>query len=493
MTQDLFKNYNYLGFHNPSYIDNMGSIEISNDFSNLIAIKRKNSEVQIDKTAVIEILTKDYAFGDRTIVQGINKTPWMAKPNDAKTEWKFSPNIKFKNIELNTLEISKKLFFLLKEEILNYVKGKKNIGILLSGGMDSRMVAGVLDTLIKNNEIKEVKVIAFTWGKKSSRDVVYAKRIADRLKWGWKHFEMTSEDLLANIKETAVRGCEYSPIHLHAMLRVREEKNIDCILAGSYGDSMGRGEYSSKRIIHLYDIRSGIDNNNGLFKKNIIKKHFVEINKDVNAYRKIYPQDKKHQQIEQDYQIHYWRRMLNPCMSVISEKTPLCQLFTSPKLVEFIWSLNPISRNDEVYKELLKLFKTDLMDIPWARTGLKYGEIEGVPDSFEKKHYSYSDMINRDIYDNIKGLVLSNNIERLNIFNMKTLSGIFKLMKTPLYYKDIALESKLIWIASLSMFIDLYKIDLNLIDDGESNLYDTINMFLPLNKNILKKVKQLLR
>ncbi len=52
MRQNLFKNYNYLGFYNPFYIDENGKFEISN-FSSLI--KKNIDGIQIDSTAIIEI------------------------------------------------------------------------------------------------------------------------------------------------------------------------------------------------------------------------------------------------------------------------------------------------------------------------------------------------------------------------------------------------------------------------------------------------------
>ncbi len=487
MKQDLFKNYNYLSFNNPFYFIKNREFKINGVLSNLI--KDKKDRIKLDNSAIIEILTKDYILGDRTIIKEIFKTPWMAKPNKENTKWDYFKKLEFNNLELSKSEISKKLFHLLKEEVLNQVQDKKSVGILLSGGMDSRIVAGVLDSLIKNNEIEGVRVKAFTWGKKNSRDVVYAKRIADRLKWDWMHLELTSEDLFLNIKETAIRGCEFSPIHLHAMMKIREEKGVDCILAGSFGDSMGRGEYSGKIITKLNDIRSGINNKDGIFKKGIVKKYFSQIDSDILMYRNIFPQNKIHQQIEQDYQIHYWRRMLNPCMSVINEKIPLYQLFTSPELVKFIWSLDPLYRNNEIYNELLLEFNNDMTDIPWARTGLEFDRTEGITDTYDKNHYSYSNMIKTDLYDYIKDLVISENIASLNLFNMKTLVCIFKLMKTPLYYKDIVLESKLIWLASLSLFIDLSNIELDKMDYNKYCMYDSLNMLLPLKKNILRKVK----
>ena len=484
----LFKYYNYLGFFNPFYIDTKDKYVFERNFSNIVNDFKEldDASLKIDNIAIIDILTKDYILGDRTLVKGISKTPWMAKPKKESTQWNYYKELKFDTKEFDQDKIVNQFFHLLKEEMVNFIGDKKNIGILLSGGMDSRIVAGVLDSLIKNNEISGVKVKAFTWGNKNSRDVVYAKRIANRLGWTLKHFEVTAKDLLTNITETAKRGCEYAPTNLHAMIQVRNEKRIDCILAGSFGDSIGRGEYSGKKILQLDDLRNNINNRFGFFKKGVLKKYYDSIDQNIESYWKIFPQKEKNQQIEQDYQIHYWRRMLNPCMSVINEKIPLYQSFTSPELVKFIWSLSPLLRNNDIYKELLQLFPTDLSDVPWARTGLKYGESGGIPDEYDKNHHSYSKFINEDIFDQIKILVLSKNISQLDIFNMKALENTFKIMKTSHYIRDLRVENKLIWIASLSVFIDLYEVDLMESKIKKKNkLSDFFNTYIPFKNNLV--------
>lgn len=491
----LFNNYNYLGFFNPFYIQSKGKYLFERNFLNIVNDLKEieGTPLKIDNIAIIDILTKNYILGDRTLVKGIHKTSWMARPNKECTQWDYYKELKFDNNEFDQGEIVNQFFRLLKEEMVYFIGDNKNIGILLSGGMDSRIVAGVLDSLIKNKVITGVKVKAFTWGNKNSRDVVYAKIIAKRLGWKFKHFELTPEDLLNNIEETAKRGCEYSPTHLHAMLKIREENGVDCIIAGSFGDSIGRGEYSGKKALQLTDLRKNINNRFGFFRKGIIKDYMNSIDQDIESYWKIFPQIEKHQQIEQDYQIHYWRRMLNPCMSVVNEQTPLYQCFTSPELVKFIWSINPTLRNDNIYKGLLKKFDTDLTDIPWARTGLKYGTPDGCPDDYEKDHHSYSKFINEDIYKEIKGLALSKNIAQLNIFNMKAIENTFSIMKTPSYIRDIRVENNLIWLASLSRFIDLYNIDLKPTVKKKNNLNDYFNTFIPLKNNIINIGKSFYR
>src|SRR5690606_25871175 len=87
-------------------------------------------------------------------------------------------------------------------------------------------------------------VTALTWGLEASRDVQYAARITELYQWNFKHFNLTADMLLHNIEVTAAMGAEFSPVHLHAMPQIAGLDGLDCILAGSYGDSIGRGEYS---------------------------------------------------------------------------------------------------------------------------------------------------------------------------------------------------------------------------------------------------------
>ena len=243
----MFKNYNHLGFNNPYFFIKEEKFEIHQNFPN--AIESFQAEKVIDPTSAIEMLNKEFFFGDRTVIQNLSKAPWLALPNQDLNNWEYDQAPKHDLIDIKETEIAKVLFQKICEEIQLYVGDKKNIGILLSGGMDSRMAAGALDYLIKNNIVKDLKVTALTWGNLGTRDVVYAKIIAERLNWEWKHYTVTSKDLLQNIRETAIYGCEYSPIHLHAIPQIRDDNNFDIILAGSYGDSVGRAEFGGKNVI----------------------------------------------------------------------------------------------------------------------------------------------------------------------------------------------------------------------------------------------------
>ncbi len=413
----------------------------------------------IDPAAIIELLNKGYILGDRTLVQGIYKTPWQAKPNKGLSNWMFASIPKHGKRDLPEEEIAETLFEKICNEIQWYLGNKKRVGILLSGGMDSRMVAGALDYLIKIGELQNIEVTALTWGNEGSRDVVYAREISNRLGWKWKHYVVTIDNLLNNITESAIHGCEYSPIHLHAIPQIRDDNpDIEVILGGSYGDSVGRAEYSGKKVQYLKPLNQNITNVGKFIHKNIYKNSLNHIWKDLGIYHKLFPEKELYMQNELDYQLHYMRRMLNPCMQLLNEKTEFYQVFTHPDVFGFMWSIRPEKRNDKVYGEMMKLFKTNLNDIPWSRTGLPFGEKKGIPDSFSQKHHNYPKQINEIIYKKLDKTEFLNKLNSLNVINTKAIDYWLSLLKKRQTSNLLYLE-KLLWFVSLAKMCEIYNIE----------------------------------
>ena len=418
--------------------------------------KSYKGKKKIDPVTVIEFLNKDYIFADRTVIQGIHRTPWLAKPNNSLNKWEYYTVPKHGETDVSEEKIAKTLFQKICLEIKTYIGDKKKIGILLSGGMDSRMVAGALDYLIKTNILLGLEVTGLTWGDHGTRDVVYAKEIASRLNWKWKHYTVTAKDLLNNINETAIHGCEYSPIHLHAIPQIRDDNKLDIILAGSYGDSIGRAEYQGKKVNKLRPLLSNISNG-GIVNKKVFNASMKDIVNDIERYHDQFPVKALYMQNELDYQLHYMRRCLNPCMELLTIKTDFCQVFTHPDVYGYMWSINPVKRNDSIYKYMLEEFITKLSDIPWARTGLPYGQENGTPDYLKKDHHSYVKIIRKEIFDKIIDLLMSKEIKQLGVVNQKHIKVLIKLVwylpRRDLYYID-----KLVWLASLAKMSKIYSI-----------------------------------
>jgi hypothetical protein len=451
----MFDKYMNLGFNNPYYIDREGSFLVRNKFSEIV--KEYGNVLYLDTVAVVEIIDKSYILGDRTLINNISRTPWLAKPNISKTKWEYYPVPQHKKNDIPEYQIAKDMFNKICDEIKKYIGNRKNVGLLLSGGMDSRMVAGALEFLIMKEHIVDIEVTCLTWGDLQTRDVVYAKRIADRLKWKWKHYTVSAEDMINNIEETAMHGCEYSPVHLHAIPKMRDDNQLDIVLAGSYGDSVGRAEFQGRNVKNLKPISSNISNIGGLVNQKIFNSCKNEIASDVLGYHQLYPKEEKYMENELDYQLHYMRRGLNPCMELIAEKMDFHQIFTDPGVYGFMWSIDTNRRTNLVYKYMLDEFVTDLSNIPWARTGKIYGSSTGFADTYKKEHHSYATMLGTELLPKIRSLVLSDELSNLGIINRKNILLLLRLIKF-FPRKDIYYLEKLLWLASLAIMVKKYNI-----------------------------------
>ena len=445
----LYKNYNSLGFNNPYYFnDKEGKIVFKEFFNDII--NEFNDDIIIDITAVNQVLSLNFMLGDRTLIKDIYKSPWMAIPNIDLTAFNFKKIDKHDEILLDESQIATKLYSLLREEVKAYVGSSKTIGILLSGGMDSRIVAAILNDLILDQEIKIDSVTGYTWGNLNSRDVVYSERICNKLGWKFNHYQVTADDLWNNIEVAAFNGCEYSGLHLHAIPQIVKDLDVEVMLAGSFGDSIGRAEYSGRNVTNLVPLFERRRNFSFLFNKKAYSATEKAWKQDIESYHQKHKEDKEYQQNELDYQLHYMRRMLNPCIGLLNEKCNVFQAFTTPEIFQFIWSIDPKYRTDEVYFYILKLFKTDFSDIPWARTGLPYGLKTGTPDNFKKEHHSYKDYILNDLFTKIENEIQSGLI--YDYIEEDSVNVILNMVKKFPNHNFDYLE-RLTWLASFSLFL----------------------------------------
>ena len=451
-----FKHYNHLSFLNPFNFNKKNQFEYSYDFSSILNFSQK----KLDVVAVTQVLNYGYILGDRTLIEDIKKSPWMAKPNQSNNTWEYFdlPSHQEKKLDINF--ICNKLFDELKNELKQYINDKVNIGFLLTGGMDSRIVAAVLSNILKDNSYNKITVHTFTWGDTHSRDVVYAKQISNLYNWKWKHLNIDDEQLKENINFTIDNGCEFSPIHLHAMSKLNHFANLDCVLAGSFGDSIGRGEYSGKKVLNIKPLNANFKNSLSLLNNEIYKKFIESSNQDILHYQNQFPQEKNYQQIEQDYQLHYMRRMLNPCFKVISEQTPVYQMFSSPQVFGFMWSVHPSLRTDDIYYNILKNESPELLDIPWARTGLPFPDTNGTPDNYNDKTIDYGSLIRKSFLIEIENELLNGSLIKKNIISSKRIKSIIRLIRLKPIDKSYFFEDKLIWLYCLQKFINQNNLSL---------------------------------
>ena len=322
------------------------------------------------------------------------------------------------------------------------------------------------------------QVIAFTWGVDGSRDVKYAQQIAREYSWEWVHLKLDAEMLYNNFFIAADMGAEFAPHHLHAMPKVASYQGLDAILAASYGDSVGRAEFSGS---HLLDLKPILQGRPFSFIKRrdfwvVRRKNFLEVEeqmvRDAYGYRQSLGLNSGHHnycEIEQE--MHYMRRKLQAPMSYIGMHVPLYQLFTAPETFGFMWSLDPQIRNDSVYAELIELLLGNLAAIPWARTGLTFGVKAGDIDPAPKEYHEYGIWLRHDLCGFIRNKVLSDAIMNLGIFNEQTLVKLVKLWPQSNTITTNAIDEIVSWLAMLAIFVEKYNVKSPYKFD-EANVFD---------------------
>jgi asparagine synthase (glutamine-hydrolysing) len=442
----------------------------------------------IDSESVASLLMKNYLFFEKTLLKDVGKKI-VSLNNYSNNSINEVFKIPYNTIDADTLNVAQKLYNMLREECLSFINNKEKVGLLLSGGMDSRIIAGILKNLEQTGAYSG-SIICLNWGIENSRDVIYAKRIADCFKWDYIHFEVESEQIISNIELTGKMGAEYSPIHLHAIPLIAELKGIDCILGGSYGDSVGRGCYSGKHIKNSTNI---LNDNHYIFyflKDRIFKQSKKSIAHRLNRFAIDNNLSKLHCR-EIELQTHYLRRQLNACMDLINKRIPFYQMFTSLEIYEYMFSLKHQCRTDDVYIKVMKYLPSILSSLPWSHTGLPFPHRSGTEhDNYFQDHNRYGYQLRHECRSVILEHINDGSLQKLEIFNNKNLDRIDSIWSRNLANKANLMDEKVAWLASLSCFIKEYNVKSNM--KVESTLTDSMNTarFI-INSKIYQKIKEI--
>jgi asparagine synthase (glutamine-hydrolysing) len=430
--------------------------------------------ILLDAVAIAEAVGCQALIGDRTIVRDIKRTPWLSKISpdcDSITDLPIPEHGQRRaSPEIIAVELVKAL----RRELSDVAIGKKKIGILLSGGMDSRIVSAMLKSL--QREGLECEVVAFCWGDPESRDPVYAKKIAEINEWQFEHLTIGPTTLANNIAVSANQGCAFAANHLHAMPDVAnraKELGIECMIAASYGDSIGRAEYSGRHVDRLYPIEYRLHNTFQLLNPHLHEQLTRESLGAMDRYHQRFGNEPAIAITELDYQLHYMRNQLGTCMAVIEETVPLFQAFTSLNVVRSMWSYHPDCRDDRVYAHVLNSLDPTLLEIPWARTGKRYLHNEDRPDALRKRYHHYGTWCRHEIADQIDQRIFSGELEKTRLFDMKQVEFLLKLNRR--YCKTDnrnKFDEITLWLASFASFLHGkdWALDLSYIDNAKRPL-----------------------
>jgi asparagine synthase (glutamine-hydrolysing) len=378
-------------------------------------IVQECGELNWDAAALCSMVSFGYVCGDRTLFSGIKREPWLSKPTQNGARLLDIP-LHGRTV-MAARDAAVQLHGLLQDEIASACSQKKNIFVLLSGGLDSRIVAGITSNLIRSGDI--VGDLTFvTWGRDDSRDVCYAKKIARLLNHPIIHLDLTPHHLLNNIDLAAnTLGCLISPIHLHRMDWFESVPKESIVLAGSYGDGIGRAEYSKRHIIEL-ELHNPVNQFN-LIRQNIFAKGSRQLLGDLEFLRKRSRQKDRYILCELEMQAHYMRSLIAHTMGIIGSNCDLYQVFTAPSVYSYMWSLHPATRRNNIYRAILPMINAELEYFPWARTNKSLGWKTKHADARLKKQFQdYQNWISKDLFDVLYSQMDFDALKNIGIFSV---------------------------------------------------------------------------
>lgn len=421
----------------------------------------------LDESAIMSILAFNYPCGDRTIFKEITRQPWLSLVN-SNGECIFPtipPHGRYWDSSSN---IAAKLKNLLLEEIKKMCEKKKNIFVLLSGGLDSRILAGLLGLLYKSGRLS-TKPVCVTWGISESRDVYYASLTAKVLGFNWEHVELNEKHVYENVIQGApLIGCLVSPIHLHRALWFRNFGKDTAVLAASWGDSIGRAEYSGRHVLELKKPKAY--NPFNLLNPAFVPQAMAGIDEDFCCLRNRSPQIQEYAIREHEMQSFYMRGMIGQALSVIDDFANLYQVFTTPEVYSFMWSLHPARRDNSIYVELLEDISSALARLPWARTNRSLrGKTIGIKPGLKNDFHCYREWISGSLFKKMFDYTDPRWFGSMGIFNCSSIEQLTRNIGANHYGKLDSFHPYNIWVwlgAFRNFFDTLKKIDKN-VKSGE--------------------------
>ena len=156
-------------------------------------------------------------------------------------KWK-EPNF-IPNGELNYDEIKQKLI----DSVFKHTTSDQPIGILLSGGLDSSLIASIMVYLKKNNLISN-PIKTYTIGLENASDIIEAEKVSAFINSTHVSYNFSIEDAIDSLEDVIYHLETYDittirasiPLYLLSM-QIAEDTDIKVILSGEVSDEIFAG------------------------------------------------------------------------------------------------------------------------------------------------------------------------------------------------------------------------------------------------------------
>jgi len=380
------------GSKNVFYSSNSDKFLFASEIKGILSAN--SVELKLNLRAISEFFTFSHILGDKTFFEEIKLvSPASVLIYDLLTNrfyikayWDFE--FKQKNKSTKNLHFYLKKFdHLMEIAVERRMRDKNKIGVFLSGGLDSRLIA-VFSKRVADKTGKEL--ISYTFGVKGCLQQKIAMAVANELKIENRFFEIPSDSIAKYAEEVVYKGDGHIRIRdAHFISKLNKvQTEVDAVLVG-FSCGTVFGAHLSKRILHVSSRNELL---NYLFTRSRIKQVseyapqiFAEAFKEnLNDVMKEFVKTVREIALNRYEDIaHYWdfrqraRRYLLPIASHIEWYVDVRDPFLDNEVVNFAINLPLELRLEKRFiHKALKYCAPALAKIPQENTGVppdKYG------------------------------------------------------------------------------------------------------------------------
>jgi len=330
-------------------------------------LKSYNIPYSVDQDAVYMMALYGFILEDKTYIKGVKKLSYSTilsysiKENTFTSSNWLEYSSKSKKVSLREAEEN------IDKLLLNSVKNNWNKDVggkhlsLLSGGMDAKT------NILLAKEIGFSNINTITFGQKDSKDIKYAKQIAEEEKFN--HYERYLENplyLIDDILENYIKPNDgmimfHLSAHTSSTIRNRDLSGFSNLHTGQIGDvlfgSFSKGNYDFHKNKRSIGYTGFVENENFLDK-------IESLPEILNKYQKLGVELYIYEQRQINATI-YGDRSLN---DVIDNLSPFYDL----DLIQYCLSLPlEVKRNQQIYFTWLARYHDTILNYKWDKINMK--------------------------------------------------------------------------------------------------------------------------
>jgi asparagine synthase (glutamine-hydrolysing) len=240
-----------LGLKRLHYWQGKGGLALASELKSLAALGEVSREV--DEEALAELLIFGHLQDDRTLLKDVRLVPpasvleWSAGRMSLRTYWDYEYKADVRLYD--PLNAAEEYGFNVRRAVERRIRGRENVGLFLSGGLDARTLAGMFAKLRPGRELQ-----TWTTGHGHDHDTRFAREIARAI--GSRHASVTLPENFLNLYASEYAWALDGMVSAHGAHRRAIAglggREADLVLIGYMGDTVSGG----KPLDKVYHIKS---------------------------------------------------------------------------------------------------------------------------------------------------------------------------------------------------------------------------------------------